>query len=182
MLSLFGTSVFIAIFGGMLWSNARRWRYLAQHYAAASTSPIETRRLQSAVLIGIGGYNSLKGIVTIGVHDAGVSLRILAPFALFHAPLFIPYGDIRGWGTSWYLDARSTELTLRQAPDVKVVMPAEQAEWIARHAGHKMMLRDTSPPQGRAGRGSRAFALLHAGVSLGMLACLSVYLLSGHQR
>lgn len=180
MLSVFGMSVFVAIFGGMLWSNARRWRYLAKSYAATSPALIEKRSLQSVVLLGLGGYNSLKGIVTIGVHDDGVSLRVLAPFALFHVPLFIPYNDIRGWGTSWYVDARSSELTFRKAPDVQLVMPAEQAEWIGRFAGHKMLLRETPPPQGKAGQGWRAFALVHAGLGLGMVAWLSVQMLTGN--
>ncbi len=181
MLSLIGVSVFLGSFGGILWVTARRWRYLAKSYAGTSSAPIEKRYMQSAVLIGLGGFNSLKGIVTIGAHETGVSLRLLAPFSLFHTPLFIPYSDIRGWGTTWYLNARSTELEFRQAPKVKLVMSADQAEWIKSHAGHKMTLRETSPPTGNAGRGWYAFVLINAGVSLGLMAWLSVYLLSGHQ-
>ena len=179
MLFIFGICVFVLIFGGILRANARRWRYLAKSYAAAAPAPIEKRSLQSVVLLGLGGYNSLKGIVTIGAHDDGVSLRVMTPFSLFHAPLFVPYSDIRGFGTSWYVDGRSSELTFRQAPDVKLVMPSEQAEWIAGFAGHRMLLRETPPPQGKAGQGWRAFALIHAGIGLGMVAWLSVQLLSG---
>lgn len=180
MLSVVGLGTFVAIFGGMWWACARRWRHLAKAYGATSHPPIEKRHMQSAVLLGLGGYNSLKGIITIGVHQTGVSLQVLAPFSLFHAPLFIPYGDIRGWGTTWYLDARSTELELRQAPDVKIVMSANQAEWIQSFAGHKVTLHDTSPPAGNAGRGWYAFAIANTGISLVMVAWLSMYLLSGY--
>ncbi len=177
MLSVFGFCVFAALFGGMLRANARRWRYLATRYAGAADRPLQTRKLQSAVLLGLGGFNSIKGILTIGVHETGVSLRILAPFSLFHTPLFIPYREIQGWGASWYLDAASTELAICNAPEVKIIMPAEQAEWIRRHAGHQMQLSKAKPPEGNSGRGWRAFALVHAAISLAMIAWLSVHLL-----
>lgn len=178
MLSLFGMSVFLALFFGMLRATARRWRYLAQSYAKVPGPPLEKRHMQSAVLLGLSGFNSLKGILTVGVHQTGVSLRVLPPFSLFHDPLFIPYGDISGWRTSWYLDARSTELQFRKAHDVKMVVPAELAEWIGGFAGEKMKLRETSPPGGRAGRGWHAFTLAHAGMSLVMLGVLAYFLLA----
>ncbi|MEZ5853219.1 MAG: hypothetical protein R3D67_00180 [Hyphomicrobiaceae bacterium] len=183
MMSIFGFTMFFGIFGGILWANARRWRKLAESYAGAPPAPaaLEERNLQSAVLLGLDGVNSLKGIVKIGVYEAGVSLRIMAPFSLFHAPLFIPYVDIQGWATSWYLDARSTELAFRQTPEVKIVMPAEQAEWIRSFAGHKMTLRETSPPDGKAGQGWRALALIHAALSLVLIGWLCVHYVSGLQ-
>lgn len=177
MLSLIGLSVFFATFGGMLWANARRWRYLAITYAEPIGHPIAKRSFQSGVLLGLGGFNSLKGILTIGVHESGVSLRVMPLFALFHEPLFIPYSDIQGWETTWYLDAPSTELEFRGAPEVKLVVPAEQAEWIQSFAGQAMTLREVTPPNGKAGRGWHVFALVHAGMSIVMLAWLAgVYL------
>ncbi|MEO1280228.1 MAG: hypothetical protein AAFV69_00690 [Pseudomonadota bacterium] len=174
-------SVFLFAFGGIQWSNARRWRYLSENYAGTADFQIKERNLQSAVMLGLGGYNSLKGILTIGIHHTGVSLRILTPFSLFHSPLFVPFEDISGWKTSWYLDGESRELTFRRAPEVKMVMPAEQAEWIKSYAGDKMMLRDSSPVRGNAGRGWYAFAVINTGLSVIMVGWLLFYLLSQSQ-
>lgn len=166
MPSVFGLSVFVLLFGGILYRTACRWRRLAKSYSQPVGDALESRRMQSAVLLGFGGYNSLKGILTIGVHKTGVSFRVLAPFALFHSPLFIPYGDIRGWQTTWYLDAPSTELEFSRAPGVKMVVPTDQAEWIGSHAGHRMILRTDSPPNGKTGQGWRAFILINLGLYL----------------
>jgi len=186
MMTIFGFAVFIFIYGGMQRANARRWRHLAQVYAAtaderAHNHSSHKRSMQSIVLLGLGGFNSLKGIVTIAAHKDGVSLRVMAPFSLFHAPLFIPYRDIQGWSTSWYLDAPSTELGFRRVPDVKMVMSQDQAEWIRGFAGQQMVVRDTAPPQGKAGQGWRAFALVHAVIVVAGIGWLGVHWLSGTQ-
>ena len=177
MLTLFGYGLAGALFSWVLWTKALRWRYLAMSYAGEPGDPIEEQRFQSAVLLGLNGFNSLKGILTLGVHETGVSLRIFAPFSLFHTPLFIPYDDIAGWKTSWYLDARSVELEFRNAPDVKMIVPAEQAEWVHSFAGHKMMLRNVAPPHGNAGRGWYVFSLASFGFAVLTLAWLVAALL-----
>ena len=177
MYLLIGISVFVFTFGGMLRANARRWRYLAKSYLREeSPPPIEERSWQSAVLLGLGGFNSLKGIVVIGAYPTGVSFRVFEPFALFHSPLFIPYGDIRGWNTSWYLDGASTELQFRGAPEVKMVVPSEQAEWIKGFAGRKLALHAESPPAGKSGQGWRTLLIAHAGLALVMLTWLLLYI------
>ncbi|MEZ5924269.1 MAG: hypothetical protein R3D57_07770 [Hyphomicrobiaceae bacterium] len=176
MLFIVGAFVSLGFFGGMLWRTAFRWRVLAEAYPALSHAPIEERSWQSAVLIGRGGFNALKGIVKIGVHETGVSMRILLPFSLFHPPLFIPYGDIRGWRTTWYLDARSSELELRRAPDIKMVMPAEQVEWISGFSGNRMTLHRDRPPNGNAGRGWHALVVASIGLSVVMIGLIAVQL------
>lgn len=177
MLTVFGMIVFAVIFGGMLRANAFRWRYLAKSYAEKAGSVLDKRSMRSAVLIGLGAFNSLKGIITIGVHENGVSFRVMPIFSLFHEPLFVPYSDIRGWETTWYLDARSSELEFRLAPEVKMVLPAADAEWIRDHAGKKIVLRDVSPPQGKAGRAWHAITVVHAFASMVMIGWLSAYFL-----
>ena len=175
MLSLFGTSVFLFLFFGMLRLNAYRWRYLSEQYGAVGSRVLETRRMQSAVLLGLNGFNSLKGIVTIGRHDTGVSFRVMAPFSLFHSPLFIPYADIKGARTRWYIDGPSTELEFAHAPDVKMIMPEEQAEWLQQHAGGVEFLNTEDPP--RAGSGWQAFILATASFQIiGLFVALAYYL------
>lgn len=187
MTHLFGLSVFCAIFGGMWWATARRWRYLAKSYAAdghahgQSGSPHDKRHMQTLILIGLGGFNSLKGIVTMEAHSSGLLLRIMPPFSFCHKPLFIPYSDINGWKTTWYLNAPSTELAFRSSPDVKAIMPAEQAEWVKRFAGYKMTLSASSAPGGKAGRGWHKFQLFHAAVGLVTVAWVSFMMLTGQK-
>lgn len=176
MLTVFGLVVFATLLGGVLRANAYRWRYLAKSYAGQAGPPIDTRNMRSAVLIGLGAFNSLKGIITIGVHERGVSFRVMPIFSPFHDPLVVPYSEIRGWKTIWYLDARSSELQFRSAPDVKLVLPAEDAEWIRSHAGEEMMLSDLPPPEGNAGRGWHAAMVVHAFASLAMIGGLLAYL------
>lgn len=158
-LTIFGLAVFCFLYFGIIWRHTVRWRYLADFYAGDGGPPFETRRVQSAVLIGLGGFESLHGIVNMSAHETGVGLRMLLPFSLFRKPLFIPYGDIEGWETTWYLDAPSTELSLRRAPDVKIVMSRERAEWLAGYSGRKFTVHDVPPPQGKAGQGWRRFVL-----------------------
>jgi hypothetical protein len=158
--TIFGLAVFAFLYFGILWRTSFRWRYLAGVYAGEAGPAIEARRMRGAVLIGPVAYESLHGIVNISVHETGVGLRMMLPFSLFRSPLFIPYSDIEGWETTWYLDAPSTELTFRRAPDVKVVMAKELAEWLARFSGQQLALNDAPPPQGKAGQGWRWFVLL----------------------
>jgi hypothetical protein len=177
VLTVFGLAVFVFIYGGMLRANAYRWRYLAKSYAVESGPIIEKRNMRSAVLVGLGAFNSLKGILTIAVHENGVSFRVMPLFSLFHEPLFVPYSDIRGWRTTWYLDAPSSELEFRRAPEVKMVLPTDDAEWIRSHAGHEMFLRDVNPPQGNAGRGWHAFTVAYLFASLAMVGWLAAHFL-----
>lgn len=173
MLAFFGISVFVSILVGVLWSTSRHWRALAEHYASPDARSSEVRHMQNAVLIGLGSFKSLKGIVSIGVNDAGVSLRVMPLFSLFHEPLFIPHSDIQGWSTSWYLDGESTELQFRSTPDIKMVVPTETAEWIKGYAGHQMVLKSIEPPSGKAGQGWRLLLLVHASMALMMLGWLA---------
>lgn len=178
MLTLVGVGAFLFFFGGMQWAKSRHWRRLARKYAGSADRAIKTRRMQNVVLIGLGGYTSLKGIVTVGVHARGVSFRPFTALAMFHEPLFIPFDEIRGWQTTWYLDARSTELEFRRVPDMKMVVPQELAEWMQDFAGERMTLRQSPPPKGRAGRGWHVVLLVHFGIVTGLMAWLSVNYLS----
>ena len=182
MLTLIGLGSFVFFFGGALWRNSYRWRYLAESYAADGERPIEERTMQSAVLVDGYGFNSLKGILKIGLHAKGVSLRVMKPFSLFHAPLFIPYGDIQGWETSWYLDASSTELEFARSPKLKVVMSEDQARWIQSYSGRDMKLAEKGRPSESPVPIWNVFALIGAGASMGMLALLGWIWITGPMR
>lgn len=180
MLSLIGVGTFLFFFGGILRANAYRWRRLAESYAKDTPSVCKRRQtMQTVVLISAGGFNSLKGIVTIGVHDNGVSLSVMPVFSLFHAPLFIPFSDIESGETTWYLNAQSVELSFRKEPDIKLVMSADQLDWISQASAKKITVTHNSiqrpSPTGRW----HAFATIHAGISLIMVGCIVWLILSG---
>ncbi len=179
MLTVFGLVAVALLFGWALRAKAYRWQYLAKIYAGEAGPVIDKRNKRSAVLIGLGAFNSLTGIITIGVHKRGVSFRVMPIFSLFHDPFIVPYGDIHGWKTTWYLNARSSELEFRCAPNVKLVLPTEDAEWIQSHAGQDMMLSDNVPPRGNAGQGWHAVMFVLYGVlalaSLAMIGGLLAY-------
>ncbi len=100
--------------------DAHFWRYLSNFYEAPWQRPIETRRFQNAVAYGEGfASKSYNGLLTIGIHEFGLALSIISPFSFFHKPLFIPFSEIKGWKQFWYLNAKSYELELESAPDVK---------------------------------------------------------------
>ena len=173
--TIIGLAFFAFFYGGIIWRKSFRWRYLADAYAGESGPPIEMRRMRGAVLIGPVAHESLHGIVNISAHETGIGLRMMLPFSLFRKPLFVPYGDIEGWETTWYLDAPSTELSFRRAPDVKVVISKELAEWLAGFSGRKLVLNNAPPPQGKAGQGWRRFVLgTLIYMALGMIALLGM--------
>ncbi|MEL7049058.1 MAG: hypothetical protein AAFO75_08895, partial [Pseudomonadota bacterium] len=119
-----------------------------------------------------------KGIVKIGVHHEGISFRVLTPFSMFHPPLFVPFAEISGWSTTWYLNAKSNEFKFQRARDVQMVMCSEQAEWIRSHSGENLIIHDRAPAAGNAGRGARALSMAIAAMSVVMLGWLSVLAIS----
>ena len=56
------------------------------------------------------------------------------------------YRDIRGWEQTWYLNAKSVELELTGAPQVKIVMPHDQVEWIRSSGGANITMANVASP------------------------------------
>ena len=137
----------IALLGFMYWRDACHWRYLAEAYGRTWTRPVRTR-WGNVVLYGkFPVSKSYNGITRLGLHSDGLSLKIMIPpYSIFCRPLFIPYRDIRGWDQSWYLNAKSTELELEAAPEVKIVMPREQLEWIRGMGGQEIEVTNRTSP------------------------------------
>jgi hypothetical protein len=176
MLIFIGASTFVFIFGGMLWTTARRWRSLAAHYARETPFAIEKRIMQSVILTSASGYNAHKGIITIGLHETGLSMRVMKPFSLFHQPLFIPYADIHSGPTIWYLNAHSIELAFRQEPDIRLVMSADQVSWINAASPQKFTVETRSSQRQSPTTRWHAFATVHAAIALVMVVCLLLQL------
>lgn len=142
-----GAAFVVFIVGFLYKRDAIHWEYLERVYGRPWRTPIRERS-GSAVLYGKFPLSkAYNGIVKLGVHGDGLSLRIVFPLiSLFCRPLFIPYRDICGWDQTWYLDAKTVELELAGAPEVKIVMPRKQVEWI-RGAGRTdiTMMNEASP-------------------------------------
>jgi hypothetical protein len=130
--------------------DAHFWRYLAENYQRPWQRPLAIRRFQHAVAYGIGPVSkSYNSILTIGLHDDGIALSVIPPFSFFHKPLFIPFADITGWKQIWYLNAKSFELGFAKAPEVKLVMPASQVEWIGAFSQGQMQVVHEHSPHGK---------------------------------
>ena len=112
---------------------------------------------------------SYNGLLTIGVHQLGLALKIIPPFSFFHKPLFIPYSEIKGWKQFWYLNAKSYELELKSAPDVKLVMPASQIEWLQERANGRLEVVDQKSPHKQRPNVWFAIIIIHGLMAIGLL-------------
>ncbi|WP_146535216.1 hypothetical protein [Rubripirellula reticaptiva] len=121
----------------MMWKlNARRWTRLArQYHAVDATGSVAERTMQTVILVaGDIGWNSYKGIATVGVTREGISLQLMSPFSIFHPPLLIPYGDCHIEPTRWYLIGKTVQYTLRGVGDVKMIIHDDLQVWIESQA------------------------------------------------
>ncbi|MEM8944583.1 MAG: hypothetical protein AAGD11_05305 [Planctomycetota bacterium] len=137
LLNLVGVSVFVGSLAMVWTANARRWNRLALPYCD-DRPPIDStlRQMQSLVLVGGGiAFNSYKGIVTVGISSDGISLRLFAPFSVFHPPLLIPYQDIQVEPTSWYLNCSSFRYSFAAVDDVEMIVDDTLKDWIDREVG-----------------------------------------------
>ncbi len=163
--SVFGGSLYLIYF-----RDSHQWRYLSKFYEARWQRPVETRYFQHAVVYGKGiASKSYNGLLTIGVHDLGLALKVIPPFSFFHKPLFIPFSEIKGWKQFWYLNAKSVELELESAPDVKLVMPASQVKWLQNKSQGKMEVVDEHSPHKQRPNIWYAILILQALMGFGLL-------------
>ncbi|WP_404305640.1 hypothetical protein [Neorhodopirellula lusitana] len=102
---LVGYSLPVGLMGMMWKANARRWTRLAQTYRAVDPGIcIRKRTMQTVILVaGDIGWNSYKGIVTVGVTREGILLKVMPLFSIFHPPLLIPHADCHIEPRRWYL-------------------------------------------------------------------------------
>lgn len=168
MMSLaFGLGIVVGLMSLVGFRSSFRWRYLADHYGPPADQPTIEKQFQNAILYGHGvAYNSYNGIVTIGVLNGGIALRLFKPFSFFHKPLFIPFTDIKGWKQRWFLNTPSIELEFAKAPDVKVVMPKDQVDWLHETMDASLSISGDLPPENKRPDFSYASTLALGGLSL----------------
>lgn len=167
-----GLSIFLGIASFVLYRDAFRWRRLAERYERPWGNPILTKNGQFLTLYSAEPVpKSYRGTVSIGIESSGIALKIWRPLAWFQKPIFIPYSDIEGWNQTWYPSTRSVELRLHPLPDVKLVMPLKQVEWIREFSGNRLHYKNEKSPYGERPRIIGFFAWIYlAATVFGLLA------------
>ncbi|TWU25212.1 hypothetical protein Pla52o_15100 [Novipirellula galeiformis] len=148
-LNAVGCGVLITLLYVLWKTNARRWSRLARAYRAhdklqcTASECCPTRSMQTVILVGGDiGWNSYKGIATVGVTAEGILLRLMPPFHVFHPPLLIPFRDSHIEPKRWYLIGKTAQFTLSQVSDVQIIVHDELLQWIESQA---TQLAVTSP-------------------------------------
>lgn len=145
--SAFGFGIVVALLGFIYYRNAERWRHLASVYGREWKTPLEQKRFQHGILYGKKqAFNSYNFILTIGLHQDGVAVKVFGPSSVFSDPIFVPYNEIKGWNQTWYLNAKSVELQFDKMPDLKFVMPKDQVEWMQQLSGSAINLANHQSP------------------------------------
>ena len=137
MLSVVGYGFLFTLLYGIWKCNARRWTRLARAYRAPDLLHADapecyaTRTMQTVILVGGDiGWNSYKGIVTVGVTAQGILLQIMRPFSFFHPPLLIPFRESHIEPKQWYLVGKTSQFTLNQVSDVQIIVHDDLLQWI----------------------------------------------------
>lgn len=128
----------------MWWRSSHRWRMLAESYAADGVHPNVEKWGWLVLRTGPLQYNTYNGITVAGIEGNLLTLRIVRPFGLFHAPLAIPFNDISVEPASWYLNDHSFALRTRRVPGVTIVMPQTFIHWIEQQTGRRLLPRETA--------------------------------------
>lgn len=147
MTTIAGFAFVVGLVGFIYSRDANHWRYLAKSYERNWQTPI-SERWGNVVLYGkFPVSKAYNGILKLGIHSNGLSLKVMMPPQnIFCRPLFVPFKDIRGWDQTWYLNAKTVELELEHAPEVKMAMPRDQMEWIRSAGGSEIEIMDQASP------------------------------------
>ena len=129
--------------------DAVDWEKLHAAYGRAWELPLEKKRFQTMILYSEGRFaKSYKGLLTIGIYPDGIALRPFIWLMPFQTPIFVPFSDIEGWKQKWFIDAASTELAFRRIPEMRMIMPTEQVEWILSKSPVNIPVSQDRPPHG----------------------------------
>jgi len=157
--------------------HAEEWERLVAIYGRAWTAPLAKKARRSLVLYREGSpARTYAGIVTVGVYPDGIGLKPIRCLAPFHAPVFIPFSDIKGWKQSWYWDGASTELMFARAPELQMIMPETQVKWISSIGSAGVTLSEDYVPRANWPHATQAMAVM----SLCMVITLIAILLLKH--
>jgi hypothetical protein len=100
------------------------WRRLAEHYPHSGPAPAETARFRS----GRVGWVNYNNCLIVGAAPTGLYLSVLLPFRPGHAPLLIPWNDVRAEPEGGWL--KRVRLQFSRAPSVGFRLSGEHPEII----------------------------------------------------
>ncbi len=146
---VFGGVIVVALMSMIYKRDAVDWEQLVTAYGRDWTEPRLLKRFANMILYSDGRpAKSYPAMISIGLYDDGIAFRPNRVLVPFQRPVFIPYADIQGWDQNWYLDAKSTELSFRKAPHMRIIMPHEQVEWMLSLAKGPPRISAERPPHG----------------------------------
>jgi hypothetical protein len=124
---------FVALWLGVAYLLDRfgGWDALRKHYRLAGSFHGRRWWFQSGDLSGM----SYRGCLTVGANEEGLYLRMLWPFALWAAPLFIPWSDVSVTTRAGWPIFRLTELRFACAPSIPLRISTRLRDRLARAAG-----------------------------------------------
>lgn len=166
------------VLGGLLFviykREAQCWQKLQPAYGKNWCGAVAKRHMQNLLIYSKGDFaRHYPGIITIGVFPDGIGIRFMPIFAAFHRPIFVPYKDIEGWQQNWYINAKSVELSFKQEPDLRIIMPARQVSWIAEQGFANINISSEKPPTGNWPYGAFFGAMALLCIALAM--CVALY-------
>lgn len=173
----FGMAAGAIITGAMVLAIYRRdagdWTRLSSVYGRDWLTPRLHKQFANMILYSDGRpAKSYAGIISIGLHDDGVALRPNRFLAPYQSPIFIPYADISGWRQEWYINAQSAELSFSKAPEIRLIMPRKQVDWMLSLAGDAANIS-----QARLRHGARPWRTQLSAMVFGALAMLIIVIL-----
>ena len=133
---LFGSAFAVGIFLFVMKRNAMRWTALAEEFGPPREEPVAKRRFQDVIVHAPSGiFNSYKGITTIGVHRDGIAFSLWGPFALYHAPFFVPFDRMKIARRDWYVNAASVNIAVDSREGFELITDLKALERVARTPG-----------------------------------------------
>ncbi|MFN7165266.1 MAG: hypothetical protein ACK4P2_10665 [Hyphomonas sp.] len=167
----------LVIAGGLMAFIYKRdavdWEKLAAVYGREVTGHLARRRFNNMILYSEGRpAKSYKGVVTIDLHPDGIGLKPFPFLVPFQKPIFVPFADIEGWKQTWYLDSKSTELAFRKAPQMRLIMPTSQVDWIRSVAEDGFSVSEDRPPHGHWPWATYVSALVFGVLTLGVISAV----------
>jgi hypothetical protein len=158
---LVALALLLGLLSFIYWRHAIDWQAIEQAYHRPWQEPMQMKRLQTLLLYSDGRMTkSYKGLLTLGLYRDGIGMRMNPVLVPFHRPVFIPFTDISGWTQKWFIDAKSVELSFAKVPHLRIIMPADQMDWVAGSSGGAVSISPEQPPHGKWPYASFAIAVI----------------------
>ena len=128
--TLLGTGVMLGLYAWLVHAYSVMWRTVASSYADGYRYSALARKFPEQVVIagrGLKFHNYVP--LTVGIHEKGISLRLLPPFSLACAPLFLPFEDMSCRRTDWFLNHDVFAIRLAKV-DVDIIVQRQLWDWL----------------------------------------------------